>query len=311
MTTQQQALAQAPYPRAIDFSILAAVWGASFLFMQIAVPAFGPLATSAVRVGIAALVLLPLALARGLRATMRAHWRVVAFIGLLNAGMPFALYAFALQHLPTGLASILNATTPMFATLVAWVWLGQRPGPWRMLGLAIGFCGVLLLAGSRAGAGQPHLPGSGGMWQWLATGACLCATLCYGAAACVSRKYLAGVSSLAAAAGSNLSAALALLLPALWWAPRSMPGASAWLAIAAVGTLCTALPYVLHYRLIQTAGPAVASTVTYVVPVFALLYGHVFLHEVITPAMLGYGALILLGTALSALTPQGGRWRKA
>ena len=134
-------------------------------------------------------------------------------------------------------------------------------------------------------------------------GACLCATLCYGLAACISRKYLVGVPSLAAAAGSNLSATLVLLLPAIWWGPRSMPNASAWAAVVAVGLFCTAFAYVLYYRLIQTAGPAVSSTVTYVLPVFALLYGYVFLNEVVTPAMLGYGAMILLGTALSTLMP--------
>lgn len=141
------------------------------------------------------------------------------------------------------------------------------------------------------------------MARWASSGCAI--------AACISRKYLVAVPALAAASGSNACAAALLLLPAIVWGPRTLPSASAWAAIVAVGTVCTALPYVLHYRLIQTAGPAIASTVTYVVPSFALFYGHVFLREAITPAMLGYGAMILLGTAFSTLMPDQLRfWRK-
>jgi drug/metabolite transporter (DMT)-like permease len=282
---------------------MAAVWGASFLFMHIAGPEFGPLATSALRVGIAALVLLPLVLARGQGAAMLRYWRPIAAIGLFNAGIPFACFTFALMHISTGLTSILNATMPLFTALVAWIWFGHRPGPARLLGLAIGFAGVALLVISKSSVGRPGVTAASGGQQVLAMAACLCATLCYGIAACASRKYLATVPSIAVAAGSNLSAAVLLLVPAMWWGPRSMPSVSAWMAIAAVGVFCTALAYALYYRMIQTTGPAITSTVTYVVPLFALFYGYLFLHETITPAMLGYGALILLGTALSALAP--------
>lgn len=294
---------QAPYPWPIDFFIMATVWGASFLFMQMAGPEFGPLATSALRVGIAALVLLPLVLVRGQGAAMLRYWRPIAAVGLFNAGIPFACFTFALMHISTGLTSILNATMPLFTALVAWVWLGQKPGPVRLLGLAIGFAGVALLVVSKSSAGQAGVAAASSGQQVLAMAACLCATLCYGIAACASRKYLASVPSIAVTAGSNLSAAILLLVPAVWWGPRSMPGAPAWMAIAAVGIFCTALAYALYYRMIQTTGTAITSTVTYVVPLFALLYGRLFLHETVTPAMLGYGALILLGTALSALAP--------
>ncbi len=282
---------------------MAAVWGASFLFMHIAGPEFGPLATSALRVGIAALVLFPLVLARGQGAAMLRYWRPIAVIGLFNAGIPFACFTFALMHISTGLTSILNATMPLFTALVAWVWFGQRPSPVRLLGLAIGFAGVALLVVSKSSVGQPGVTAASGGQQVLAMAACLCATLCYGIAACASKKYLASAPSIAVTAGTNLSAAVLLLVPAVWWGPRSMPSVSAWMAIAAVGIFCTAMAYVLYYRMIQTTGPAITSTVTYVVPLFALFYGYLFLHETITPAMVGYGALILLGTALSALGP--------
>ena len=234
---------------------------------------------------------------------MLRHWRPIAAVGLFNAGIPFACFTFALMHISTGLTSILNATMPLFTALVAWVWLGNRPGPVRLLGLAIGFAGVALLVVSKSSAGQAGVAAASSSQQVLAMAACLCATLCYGIAACASRKYLASVPSIAVTAGSNLSAVILLLVPAVWWGPRSMPGAPAWMAIAAVGIFCTALAYALYYRMIQTTGTAITSTVTYVVPLFALLYGRLFLHETVTSAMLGYGALILLGTALSALAP--------
>ncbi len=292
-----------PYPWQIDFFLLASMWGASFLFMHEAAPEFGAIGVAAGRVGIAALMLLPLALARGLGAAMVIHWRAIAAVGLFNAAIPFACYAFALLYIPTGITSILNATTPMFTACVAWLWLGQRPSKLRLLGLVIGFIGVALLTSSKSlPAGQTAAQGSS---QLLAMLACLLATLCYGIAASASKKYLSGVPALAVAAGSNLWAFALLLVPTLIWGPRHMPSQHAWLALAAVGVFCTGIAYVLYYRLIQSTSPALASTVTYLVPVFALLYGRVFLQEQITPAMLGCGAIIVLGTALSTLAPAG------
>ncbi len=293
--------AQAPYPWQIDFFVMSAVWGASFLFMHVAGPEFGAIATAAMRVGIAAALLLPLVVLRGQAGAMWRHWRVIAVVGIFNAGIPFACFSFALLSISTGLSSILNATTPLFTACVAWLWLGQKPGKWRLLGLLVGFSGVALLVSTRNTAGAPVSAQAGN--QLLAMAACLLASLCYGIAACTSKKYLAGVPALSVATGSNLAAFAMLLLPALWWAPRQMPSQNAWLAIAAVGVLCTGMAYVLYYRLIQTAGPAIASTITYLVPIFALGYGRIFLNEPITPAMLGCGAVILLGTALSTLAP--------
>lgn len=293
----------APYPWQVDFFLLAAIWGASFLFMHQAAPEFGPLGVAAGRVGIAALLLMPLALLRGQGAAMCRHWRAIVAVGLFNAGIPFVCYAFALLYIPTGITSILNATTPMFTTCVAWLWLGRRPGKWRLLGLLIGFAGVALLTSSK---GTPHGQGAAaGSSQLLAMAACLVATLCYGIAASASKKYLSGVPALAVAAGSNLGAFVLLLAPTLVWGPRHMPSQHAWLALLAVGVFCTGIAYALYYRMIQTTGPAIASATTYLVPVFALAYGYIFLHERITPAMLGYGAVIALGTALTTLAPAG------
>ena len=284
-----------PKAEALPFLLLSMSWGASFLFMQQAVHDFGPLPTAAVRVAVASLFLLPLLIARGQWPALRRHWRPVLFCGLLNAGIPFALFSFALLHINTGLSSILNATVPLFGALVAWSWLGQRPGISRGLGLVLGFVGVALLAWDKVG---PHGSASALMSVWAVL-ACLAATLCYALAASFTHKYLSGLNPLMTATGSQIGAALGLALPALWAWPATLPGPSAWGAVVALGVLCTGVAYVLYFRLIENLGPARALTVTFTVPVFAILYGATLLGEAVTPWMLGCGAIVLCGTVLA------------
>jgi len=286
-----------------EFILLASIWGSSFLFTRLAVVEFGALPTAAVRVAIAALFLLPLMLMRGHGPQLRQHWKAVFLVGLLNSGIPFACFAFALLYITTGLSSILNATVPLFGALVAWIWLKDRPDGSRILGLVIGFAGVALLASDKAGL-RPAPPGGPTGWTetWgpmLAIAACLLATLCYGISASYTRRYLGGLPSLVTATGSQIGATLGLALPAILFWPARTPGLTAWLAILFVGVACTGIAYVLYFRLIESAGPARALTVTFLVPVFALFYGGVFLGESITPWMIGCGAVILVGTSLS------------
>jgi len=278
-----------------DFIWLGAIWGSSFLFMRLAVADFGPLPTAAVRVAIASVFLLPLVWWHGLMGALRQHARRVLWVGMLNSGLPFACYAFALQHITTGLSSILNATVPLFGALVAWVWLKDRPAGLRVAGLAIGFAGVLMLASGQAS----FKPGASGMASGWAVLACLVATLCYGVAASYTKRHLQGIPPLVTAAGSQLGATLGLVLPALWLAPTHMPGLGAWMALLAVGVLCTGVAYVLYFRLIETAGPAKALAVTFLVPVFAIGYGVLLLGETVTAAMVGWGLVVVLGTGLS------------
>jgi len=287
----------APRPWLVDFLLLAALWGASFMFMRLAIGEFGALATAWLRVVIAALFLLPMLLARRQAGALRGHWRPLLWVGLLNSGIPFACYAFALAYITTGLSAILNATVPLFGALVAWFWLGDRPGASRSLGLAIGFVGVALLASD--GAGLRSDTGAAGWLPVLAIGTCLLATLCYGVAASYTKRHLSGLPPLVTATGSQIGAALGLAGPALWLWPASPPGASAWLALLAAGVLCTGLAYLLFFRLIERAGPARALTVTFVIPVFALVYGVLLLGESVTPWMAGCGLIVLCGTALA------------
>jgi drug/metabolite transporter (DMT)-like permease len=278
-----------------EFVLLALVWGTSFLFMREGAHAFGPFATAWVRVSMAAVMLTPVLLWRGEADLLRQHWRPTFLVGLLNAGIPFALYAYALLHISTGLSSILNATTPLFGAVIAWFWLGDKLNALRALGLALGFGGVVLLAIGVPG-GILFKAGSSG----LAVAACLLATFCYGLAGSFTKRYLQGIPSMVTTSGSLWGASLGLCIPALSTWPEVWPPLPAWAALAIAGLLCTAFAYVLYFRLMTRMGPARATTVTYLIPVFANLVGVVFLDEIVTPWMLCCGLVIVLGTALAS-----------
>ena len=263
--------------------------------MRIAVVEFGPFATAGVRVTIASAFLLPILLYKGLGAQLLRHWKHVFFVGVLNSAIPFVCFSFALLSITTGLSSMLNATVPLFGALVAWFWLHDKPSRTRSLGLLIGFLGVAMLAWDQAGV-KPGASGIAPVWAVLAG---LLACACYAVSASYTRRFLADVPALVIATGSQIGAMLGLALPTLLFKPTQLPSGSAWLALLAVGVVSSGIAYILFFRLIANAGPARALSVTYVVPVFAVLYGLIFLGERITPWMLLCGAVIVAGTALS------------
>ncbi|WP_280150977.1 DMT family transporter [Piscinibacter sp. XHJ-5] len=270
---------------------LAALWGASFLFMRMGAVEFGPVALAAVRVIGATLFLLPLLRARGQLGELRVHWRPLLIVGVLNSALPFLCYSYAALSITAGLSSIFNAATPLFGAVIAWLWLNDRLTPSRIVGLAIGFAGVLWLAWDKAS----FKPGGSG-WAIVA---CLAATLCYGISASYTKKKFTGVPPLAVATGSQLSATLVLLPLALLWWPAAMPSQTAWIAAGLLAVACTGVAYVLYFRLIAHVGPANAIAVTFLIPVFAVLWGWVFLDEGITPQMVIGCAVILAGTGLT------------
>lgn len=282
-----------------ELMLLGALWGASFLFMRVAVPEFGPLPLVGLRVAIAAALLLPLLAWRRQLAALRTQVRTIGSMGLVNSALPFLLYNVAALALSAGLMAIFNATAPMWALLVAWVWLGERPTRARLAGLALGLAGVVGLSWGKA---DVH-PGSFGISPGLGIAACLAATLLYGIAANWTKHRLSGVPPLAVAAGSQTAAALALAAPTFWFWPASPPSAAAWASAVALGVLCTGLAYLLYFRLIAQSGATSAISVTLTIPAFAMLWGALFLGEVPTPAMLAGCAAVLAGTALSSGLP--------
>jgi len=242
-------------------------------------------------VTVASLALIPLLAARQGLGELRREWKPLLVIGLLNSAIPFALFSFAALSITAGLSSILNATTPLWGALIAWAWLRQGLSGWRVLGLTLGFAGVLFLAWDKAS----FKPGGSG---W-ALAACLLATFCYGLAANFSKRYTVHIQPLAVATGSQVFAALLLALPALFYWPETMPSAKAWMGVLMLGLLCSALAYLLYFRLMSRIGPTNTIAVTFLIPVFAVLWGFLFLGELFTLHMAAGCAIVLLGTALA------------
>jgi drug/metabolite transporter (DMT)-like permease len=281
-----------------DLLLLAAIWGASFLFMRLGATEFGPVALVFVRVAGAAALLVPLMLLRrpqGQGGAWRTHGWPIAVVGITNSALPFLLFAVASLVLTTALMSVFNATASIWGALIAWLWLKERLAPLRWLGLAIGVLGVVGLSWGKA----DFKAGEHGVSAAVGVAACLAATWLYGLSANISRRWLQGVPPLAVAAGSQAAAALALAVPASLMWPATNPGATAWAAALALSLLCTGLAYILYFRLLARTGAANAMSVTFLIPAFALLWGFVVLGEVPTGTMLLGCGVILLGTALA------------
>lgn len=275
----------------VELVILAAIWGASFLFMRVAAPAFGPVALIVVRVGVATLCLLPVLVWRGEGAGLLEHWRGLAVVGLLNSALPFCLFAWAALSLSAGFTAVLNATTPLWGAVVAFAWLGMVLPRLRVVGLVIGFVGVLVLVW-----GKISFKAGG---DGLAVLAALAAPVSYGIAANYTKQKLAAASPLLVATGSQLTASLMLLpLACFVWPTMPVP-AQAWQAALALAIACTAVAYLMYFRLIAHIGPSKAISVTFLIPLFAVVWGGVFLGERLTTSMVLGGLVILLGTALS------------
>lgn len=275
----------------LDLTLLAALWGGSFLFMRYAVPDFGVVPLIWLRVALASVCLLPLLLMKRQLGALRRQAGALTVMGLFNSGLPFLLIAWATLSITAGLASIMNAMTPVFTALIGALWLGDRLDGRRGLGLLLGLAGVALLAADKA----DFRPGGSG-WAIVAM---VLATACYGFAANHTRRYLQGVPALVNATGTQLVSALVLLPPALWSWPERMPGLGPWLAALVLGVACSALAYLLFFRLIARVGASRAVTVTFLVPVFGTLWGALFLDEPVTASMLAGGAVVLLGTGLA------------
>lgn len=274
---------------AITLLVLGAVWGAAFLFTRIAVPEFGPLAMVEVRVTLAALVLLAMVAARRQFREFRGRWVPLTIIGALNTAVPFVLFAYATRTVPAGFAAVLNATVPLFGAALGLTLFGEDLKPARAVGLTMGFAGVWVLVSS-----DLQIEGS-----TLAIVAALAASSMYALSAHLTRRLLPGMPSLVIAAGSLVASVALLAVPAAFTWPSSMPSKEAWMAVAALSLLGTALGYVLYFKLLERAGATGAMAVTYLIPLFGMVWGALFLREAVTPQMLIGCASILAGVAVT------------
>ena len=270
---------------------LAALWGASFLFMRVAAPEFGAVWLIEGRVGLAGLVLLPWVLPGGGLGRILPRWRSMLVVGLLNAALPFVLIAWATTLISAGVASILNATVPIFSAIFGFLVLRERLGPIQVLGIVLGFAGVVVLISWRQDGMALPPPG--------AVAAALAACLSYVLAAHYTRHRMREVRPLDYVVGMQLSAAL-LLMPLLpLFAPQVLPGAVAWWSMLGLAVLSTALAFWLYFRLLHEIGATRTLTVTYLIPVFAIVWGHLLLDEQVGWGIAISCVLIVLGTALA------------
>ncbi len=274
----------------VDLILLAAVWGASFLFMRMGAPEFGPIALVQMRMFIAALFLLPILMMRGGLGDLPGNWKVLTILGFCNSAIPFLLLTYATLYVTAGYSSVFNATAPLWGALVAWVWLSERLSKMAVIGLMVGFAGVAVLTGDSESLASPG--------STLAVIAAIGGAFFYGIGANYARRYTKHLKSMSVATGSMLFPAILLLpLSVAFW-PDAPPSARAWLALIAMGIASTGFAYILYFRLIANVGPAKAITVAYLIPAFAVIWGALILDETVTALMIVGCMIIFLGTAL-------------
>jgi drug/metabolite transporter (DMT)-like permease len=271
------------------------MWGGSFLLIRLSVDSFGPVPLTTTRSLIAALALMPLVIARGKLGEFLQFWPHLLVLGLISVALPFSMISISTQYTTAGFASILNALTPIFSTLIAWLWLKDALTPAAMLGILLGFLGVMVMVLDREtiSASYSLLPVLAGLG----------ATFFYGLTGNYSLRYVKGISPLVVSTGCQVFASLLLLPVAIWqWPETPIPWAG-WVHAAILGIVCTGIAFMIYFHLLKTVGVARAVVVTYLVPVFAMMWGVVFIDETITLKMFAGAGLILTGIGLTTYRP--------
>lgn len=275
---------------------LAAIWGASFLFMRVIAPVLGPLWTAEIRVGLAGLALVLWMLAIRQPLAFRQHWRSFLLLGAVNSALPAALYAYAAIHMPAGYSAIMNATSPLWGAVMGAFFLGEAFTLRKLLGMLIGVAGVAMLVRLGPVAWSPEL--------LLALLACAGATICYALAGVYTKKLSVKANPMMMATASQVGAAV-VLLPFLPLAPvQGSITTTVVLCMLVLALVCSAVAYLLYFRLIQDVGPTKALTVTFLIPLFALLWGALFLHESITLSTVAGCAGVVIATWLVVFAPK-------
>ena len=270
--------------------LLAAIWGASFLFARVSAPEFGPITFTSIRIGIAALALLPILFLKNHWQILRENLGLIAFIAVLNSALPFMLLAYTTLYLSAGVTSVLNSLVPIFSAVIAHYYLQDYLSRKQTIGLAIGITGVLILMSDKLALGNNTI---------LPLGAAFLSGLSYAISANITKKKLSHVPPRVLAASSMFTAGI-LLIPfgILNW-PEQMPGAHAWMAVVAVAILSTAFAYLIFFWLIKEIGPTRTVSVTLIIPIFGIIWGALFLSESITLNIILGTVVILVGAYLS------------
>ena len=269
---------------------LSAVWGASFPMIRVAAPAFGPLAMACLRCALAGVVLSVLMRITRQRWPVRAHWRAITVLSLLTVVLPFVLFNGAGLVLPAGYSAVMNATAPLFGVLAGALMREERLTLRKLVGCAVGLAGVALLV---------RLGPVGVRWDVvLAVLACVLASASYGFGAILMKRATLSHDPLPASAAVHVAGALVLLLPAALTAPASWPGTKAVLALAVLGTVTSGFMYWISMRLMREIPASAATSSAFMIPMFGVTWGGLFLGEPFTPGMVPGVALVLLACAL-------------
>lgn len=270
----------------IELVALAAIWGASFLFMRLLAPVVGAVATADLRMLSGGAFLGLVFLLLRFHAGLRKHWKAFLVIGLVNSALPFLLYSLAAQVLPASVEAVLNALTPAFAAVAGALFLKETLTGRKILGLVLGFVGVVIIVGGINLGASP--------WAWAAVGACVLAPVCYAAGGIVTKRMSTGIPPKAVAYGSQLFAGLAFV-PLLALAPPAhLPDGRTLGLLVGFGALCSGVAYTLYFDLFQRLGPTKTQAVTFLIPIFGVLWGVVFLGE--TPTLsFAVGSVVILG----------------
>lgn len=264
---------------------LGAIWGASYIFIRVAVEPFGPVFLMFARVALTVPILLGYARLRAIDLQIRVHWRQFLVLGFLGSALPFTLIAWAELTVSGSMAAILTSATPLFTTLVAVPGLGERLTAYKLIGAVLGIVGVSIVVGGSSMTLDARF--------LLATLALLGAALSYALGGVYAKRTFHGVNNLSMSSGQLIAAALILAPLSLFNLPRELPPADAILTLLTLVVLCTAFAYQLYYYLIISAGPIQALTVTLLVPIFGVIWGALWLGERVSPSML-LGLLIVL-----------------
>ena len=259
--------------------------------MRVAAPEFGAVPLIAARVGIGAMFLILVLARRGGLPHLYRHAARLTLLGAINSAIPFSLFAYAVLSVTAGFAAVLNSTAPLFGALVAFVWLRDRPAPARILGLIVGFAGVLVLVWGRLSVADD----GGG----LAVLAGLTAAVLYGISANYVKKRMSDIDPFVIATGSLIAATVLLLPLAVWYWPAVQPSRTSWVSAVLLAVICTGVAYILYFRLLSRIGPAKTLAVTYLIPAFGVLWGYLLLREPITTSMIVGCTVILVGTTLA------------
>ena len=277
-------------PSLIRLLLLGMIWGASFLFQRITVPVVGAPFTAAIRIVLSALMLVVILRLLGRSLDLRRQWRAWLWLGTISAALPFLCFAYAARSLPAGHMAVINATVPLLTVIMAALMLRMRPSWSKRIGVVVGLLGVGVLARYGSLDMNPQ--------TLIAIGLCFAASALYAYSSLFIRQRHATVNPPVLAGASQLGAAVAILPIGIWSLPATLPPVGVTASLLALGLLCTGLAYMLYFRLISDVGSEKAVTNTFLVPVFAQIWGAMFLSEHLTLAgALGF-ALVLLAVAL-------------